>query len=77
MSVLVVSKILRPFLNILTPDDKYSLDNSVILKQPIQIQLCKELKIFYKFFTGFLNYPFNFEHFKKKLGLIAYVFQKL
>ena len=46
MSVLVVSKILIPFLNKLTPDDKYSLDNRKILKQPIQIQLSRQLKIF-------------------------------
>ena len=46
MSVLVVSKILIPFLNKLTPDDKYSLDNRKILKQPIQIQLSRQLKVF-------------------------------
>ena len=51
MSVLIVSKILRPFVNSLTPDNKYSLDNMKILKQSIEIQLSKELKIFSQFVT--------------------------
>ena len=59
MSVLVVSKILRAFVNTFTPDDKYSRDNSEILKQPIQIKLSKEIKIFSQFFTAFLKSPFN------------------
>ena len=53
MSVLVVSKIFRPFVNTFTPDDKYSLGNKEILLQPIQFQLSKELKIFSHFFTHF------------------------
>ena len=36
MSVLVVSKILRLFVNTFTRDDKYSLGNKQILMQPIQ-----------------------------------------
>ena len=74
---LVVSKILRPYVNTLTPDDKHSLDNREIFKQPIQIQLSKEPKTFSQFFTAFLKFAFNFEHFRKKLSLIAYVFLKL
>ena len=38
MSVLVVSEILRPFVNTMTPDDKHSVDNREILKQPIQMK---------------------------------------
>ena len=36
MSGLIVSKTLRPFVNTLTPDGKYSLDNKEMLTQPIQ-----------------------------------------
>ena len=50
MLVLIVSKTLRPFVNILTPDDKYSLENREILKQPIQVQKYKELKISFLIF---------------------------
>ena len=66
MSVLVVSKILRPFVNTLTPNDKYALDNSEILKKLIQIGLSNEPKIFSPFFAAVLKSPFNFQHFKKK-----------
>ena len=66
MSVLVVSKILRPFVNTLTPDDKYALDNSEILKKLIQIGLSNKPKIFSPFFAAVLKSPFNFQHFKKK-----------
>ena len=53
MSALVVSKILRPFVKRLTPDNKYFLDNRKILKQPIQIQSSKELNFFSQFVTHF------------------------
>ena len=76
MSILVVSKILRPLVNTLTPDDKYSVDNRETLKKPVPIQLSKELMIFSQFFTVGLKLPFNFEIFKKKLSLIAYLFPK-
>ena len=61
MSVLVVSKILRLFVNTFTPDDKYPLVNSENLTQPIQMQLSKKLKIFSELFTGFLKSTFNFQ----------------
>ena len=65
MSVLIVCKILRPFVNTLTPNGKYSVDNREILKQPIQLQLSKDVKTFSQFFTAVLKSPFNFETFKK------------
>ena len=46
-------------------------------EQTIQIQLSQELKVFSQYFTAFLMFPFNFEHFKKKLSLVADVFLKL
>ena len=77
MSILVVSKILRPLVNTLTPDDKHSVDNRETLKKPVPIQLSKELMIFSQFFTVGLKLPFNFEIFKKKLSLIAHLSPKL
>ena len=77
MSVLVVSKILIPSLNKLIPDDKYSLDNRKILKQPIQIQLSRQLKIFSQFVTHSWSLHLILNISKKKLSLIAYVFPKL
>ena len=49
--VLVGTEILRLFLNILTPNDKYFLSKSECLTQPIQMQLSqKEKNIFSIFF---------------------------
>ena len=66
MSVLVVSKILRPFVNALTADDKCSLDKRELLKKAIQIQLSKELKTFSIFFVAVPKSLLNFEHLLKK-----------
>ena len=43
----------------------------------IQMHLCKKQKIFSEFFSGFFESALNFEHFQKKMTLIAYVFPKL
>ena len=43
----------------------------------IQMHLCKKQKIFSQFFSAFSESALNFEHFQKKMTLIAYVFQKL
>ena len=67
MSVLVVSKILRHFVNTLTPDENYSHNNRGNLKQTIQIQLSLELKTFCQYCTAFLKSPFNFELLEKKV----------
>ena len=78
MSVLVVSKTSRTFVNTLTPDDNYCLSNKETLLQPIQSELSKKLNIFCQVFTAFLRFTFSPEHFKKKkLSVRAYVFQKL
>ena len=53
MSVLVESKILRPFVNTLTPDDKYSLNNKEMFPQPIQLILSEKLNVFVKFLLHF------------------------
>ena len=65
-SVLVINKILRPFANTLTVDDKHYLLNRDILTQPIQMQLYEKQKTFSEFFFAFLKSIFNFEHLPKK-----------
>ena len=70
-------KFFRPFLNTLTADDKYSLiskDNSM---ETIQMKLSQKQNIFSQFFSAFYESALNFEHFQKKMTLIAYVFSNL
>ena len=43
----------------------------------IQMHLSQKKKIFAKFFSSFSESALNFEHFQKKMTLIAYVFRKL
>ena len=64
--MLVLCKILRLFVNTLTADDKYSLLNRDNLTQPIQILLSQKQNIFGQFFSAFLKYTLNFQHFQKK-----------
>ena len=75
--MLVLCKILRLFVNTLTDDDKYSLLYRDNLKQPIQILLSQKQKTFSQFFSPFLKSKLNFQHFQKKMTLIADVFSKL
>ena len=64
--MLVLCKILRLFVNTLTDDDKYSLLYRDNLTQPIQIHLSQKQKTFSEFFSPFLKFTLNFEHFFKK-----------
>ena len=43
----------------------------------IQMHLSQKKKIFSQFFAAFFESALNFEHFQKKMTLIAYVFPKL
>ena len=61
-----MSQILRPFVNTLTPVEKYFLSDKENLRQPIQIKLSKKLKICSQFFMAFLKSTFNFEHLENK-----------
>ena len=45
--------------------------------QTIQMLLSQKQNIFPEFFSSFCESSLNFEHFKKKMTLIAYVFPKL
>ena len=68
MSFLVVSKIFRQFVNLLTPDDKYSLAvKRENLTQQIQMQCSKKLNVFSEFFTALQKSTFNFQPFQKKV----------
>ena len=64
-SVLVICKILRLFVNILSAVEKYSLPNREYLKQPIQFQLSQKQKTFPGFLSAFSESQLNFEHFQK------------
>ena len=76
MSPLVIYKILRLFINILTADEKYSLLIRDNLAQPIQLQLSKK-ESFTKLFLSLLKCRPNLERFEKKMTFIVYMFPKL
>ena len=76
-SLLYTWKFLRPFLNTFTANLKYSLNSKDKWMQTIQMLLSQKQNIFSEFFSAFFEYAFNFEHFQKKMTLIAYVFPKL
>ena len=75
--MLVLCKILGLFVNTLSEDDKYCLLYNDNLLQPIQILLSQKQKTFSQFFSGFLKSTLNFEHFEKKINLIADIFPRL
>ena len=68
---------LGQFLNTLTDEDKDSLLLRDNLTQPIQLLLSQKQKTFFQFFSTFLKSRLNFEHFIKKMTVIADVFPKL
>ena len=76
-SLLDTWKFFRPFLNTLTPDDKYSLISKDKWMLSIRMHLSQKTKIFSELFFAFLESVLNFEHFQKNITLIAYVFAKL
>ena len=77
-SLLVLCKIVRLLVCILTAVDKYSLVNKDNLTQPIQIQPSQKQKPFSQFLSEFLQSKLNFEYFPKKMTVIAAdVFPKL
>ena len=75
--MLVLCKFSGLFVNTLTDDDKYSLLYGDNLTQPIQILLSQKQKTVSQFGSAFLKATLNFEHFQKKINLIADVFPKL
>ena len=65
-SLLVISKVLRMFVNILTANDQYFLPNRDNLRQPMQRQLYQKQRFFSRFFSAILKSRLNFEHFQRK-----------
>ena len=59
-------EILRPFVNGLTADDKYSSTNMRNLPQQFQTPLCPKQQTFSEFFIAFLKCSWNLENFQKK-----------
>ena len=61
----------------MTTGDNYSIVTRANWMQTIQMHLSQTQKIFSKFFTDFFEFALNFEYFRKKMSLIAYVYPKL
>ena len=59
-------EILRPFVNALTADDKYSASNMQNLPQQFQTSLSQKQKTFSGFFIAFVKCALNLEHFQKR-----------
>ena len=66
LSLLVIHKILRLFVNTLTVDDKHYLLTRDNLTQAIQIQLSEKQNTFCEFFFESLKSILNFKHLSKK-----------
>ena len=66
MSALVTSQIFRLFVNMLTPDDKYSRRYIHIFWQQLQTSLSQKGKAFCRFFIAFLKCAWNLRHSEKK-----------
>ena len=64
-SLLVIHKILRPFVNTLAINGKHYLLNRDNLTQRIQIQLSQKQKTLSEFFFAFLKSILNFKHLPK------------
>ena len=76
-SLLDTWKFFRRFLNTLTANDKYSLISKDKWMQTIQMHLSEKENTFSEFFSAFYKSALNFEHFRKKMTLIAYVLSNL
>ena len=76
-SLLVLCKVLKMFVNILTTDDKRFLVNRDSLRQPINTQLSQKKNYFMNLFLQFWNLNKILKIFKKKMTLMADVFAKL
>ena len=70
----MICKILGPFVNTLTTDEKNSLLNRNNLTQPIQMQLSKKEKSFCQFLSEFIKSITNFKIFDKKDDYGLFIF---
>ena len=76
-SLLETWKFFSCFFNTLTADDKYSFISRDNWMKTSQMHLSQKQNIFSELFSAFSESALNFEHFQKKMTLIAYVFAKL
>ena len=76
-SLLEAWKFFSRFFNTFTAYDKYYLISRDNWMQTIQMHLSQKQKILSEFFSAFFESALNFEHFQKKMTLMAYVFPKL
>ena len=70
-------EILRPFINGLTADDKYSGTNMKNLLQQFQTPLSPKQKTFSGFFIAFLKFAWKLEHFQKKDGYPSLIISEI
>ena len=75
-SLLETWKFFSRFLDTLNTCDNYSLVSRDNWMQTIQMHLSQKQKVFSQFFSAFFESALNFEHFQKKMTLIAYVFPR-
>ena len=66
MSPLVLGEILGVFLNTLTDDAKYPVQDCENLQLPIQMQLSEKRKTFSELFVPYLESTSNFNLFQRK-----------
>ena len=77
-SLLETWKFFSRFFNTFTSDDKYFLISRDNWMQIIQMRLSQKQNFFFsQFFSRIFESALKFEHFQKKMTLIAYVFPKL
>ena len=77
LSPLVIGETLGVFLNTLTADNKYPVQDCENLRLPIQMQLCEKQKTFSQFLLHFWNLHQILNILKEKIIVIANVFPKL
>ena len=66
MAALITCEIFRPFVNTLTPDDKYSRSYMQIFWQQLQRPLSQKRLVFFRFFFAFPKCALNLQHSEKK-----------
>ena len=77
MSFFVTWERSRLFVNTFTVDEKYHLLTRDYLRKSIQMHLFDKQKDSSHLFCPFFKPTLNFQHFQKKMTVIAYVFPKL
>ena len=71
MSALVISEIFRPFVNTLSPDDKYSCRYMQTFWQQLQTFLSQKGQAFCQFLIAFPKCAWNLEHSEKEKSILA------